>query len=63
MISFELYLKKYVGKKVLIDCINMKQVQGDLEKIYGSFVVVKVGKSARITIQSNAIVYIQEADK
>ena len=63
MVSFGMYMKKYLGKNILIDCINMKQIQGELESIYGSCVVIKMGKVARITIQLNAIVFIQEVDK
>ncbi len=64
MKTFNQYLQtKFKDKKVIVDCFNMKQVQGKLEKICGSFIVVNVRKSKLITIPINAIAFVQEAEE
>lgn len=48
-----------MSKNVLVTCFNGNEVKGTLEKVYGTFLVLKV-KSKPLPIQLNNVCHVKE---
>lgn len=65
MISFAHYIKqKFHKKKVIVDCSDLKQVSGDLIRMFGDGIaVLPYGKKTPVVIPLQSILLIQEEEK
>lgn len=65
MISFRQYIKNnFYRKKVIVDCSDIKQVSGDLVKLFGDGIaILPYKKKTPIVIPYQSILFIQEEEK
>ena len=65
MISFAHYIKhKFYKKKVIVDCSDIKQVSGELIRLFGDGIaVLPYRKKTPVVIPLQSILLIQEDEK
>lgn len=60
MISLAQYIKSnFMSKNILVTCFNGNEVKGTLEKVSGTFLILKI-KNKPLLVRLNNVCYVKE---